>query len=235
MVYNNFFSAIRNIGSCIYIHWTSLFEICMLLSSLAKDNLVNTGMDSLVQCFPKKQNAKPKLNQKYDHQSHSDINFETSSIISCCHSYLKYIYIFFNCYWCSYILRRSQFRSDPCSKVKIIVIIIINVNINTGEVRCLGTAWSNLPKSFISQTLRHSSSLHLGLADERPWEGGCASACARTSLWGQLLRVVTIITITTGNNNNASYLCCTLKFIALIKVMSKGKSSCSSQFHDNYK
>lgn len=185
--------------------------------------------------LPKKTKRKTKAKSKVRLSSHSDINFENSSIFSCCHSYLKYIYIFFNCYWCSYILRRSQFRWDPCSKVKLII-IIINVNINTGEVRCLGTAWSNsVPKSFISQTLRHSSSLHLGLADERPWEGGCSSACARRSLWGQLLRVVTIITITTGNNNNASYLCCTLKFIALINVMSKGKSSCSSQFHDNYK
>lgn len=35
----------------------------------SKDNLVNTGMASLVQCFPKKQSAKPKLNQKYDHQA----------------------------------------------------------------------------------------------------------------------------------------------------------------------
>ena len=181
--------------------------------------------------LPKKTKRKTKAKSKVRLSSHSDINFENSSIISCCHSYLKYIYIFFVT---DVVTFSDVLNWDPCSKVKLII-IIINVNINTGEVRCLGTAWSNLPKSFISQTLRHSSSLHLGLADERPWEGGCTSACARISLWGQLLRVVTIITITTGNNNNASYLCCTLKFIALIKVMSKVKSSCSSQFHDNYK
>lgn len=169
-------------------------------------------MASLVQCFPKKQSAKPKLNQKYDHQAIVTLNSENSLIISCCHSNLKYIYIFFVT---DVVTFSDVFNWDPCSKVKLII-IIINVNINTGEMRCLGTAWSNLPKSFISQTLRHSSSLHLGLADERPWEGRCIMACARTSLWGQLLRVVTIITITTGNNNNASYLCCTLKFIALI-------------------
>ena len=83
----------------------------------------------------------------------------------------------------------------------------INVKINTGQVRCLGRAWNienctgsplkdanwlfvpapvptSFPKSFISAPLRNPSALHLGLGDERPWDGGCTSACTRTKTCG---------------------------------------------------